>query len=99
MPNRRSTAQAAALQNPSVAQIKTGGLSPLQEDDAHYYALAVMNKGKDRLKLATITWLKEPLRSWLAKAEAKVPMTMAAVNTNYTLPAISAPSAGCADGT
>ena len=70
-------------------QIKTDVLSPLQEDDAHYYAVAVMKKGKDRLKLATVAWLKEPLRSWLAKAEVQVPVTMAAVSDNYTLPAIS----------
>jgi N-acetylneuraminic acid mutarotase len=83
----------------AIAQIKTGVLSPLQEDDAHYYAVAVMNKGKDRLKLATIAWLKEPLRSWLAKAEAQVPVTMAAVSANYTLPVISSPTVGCTDDT
>src|SRR5207247_9803798 len=81
------------------AQIKTGVLSPLQEDDGHYYAVAVMKKGRDRLKLATIAWLKEPLRSWLAKAEAQAPVTMAAVSTNYTLPMISSPSGGCTDDT
>src|SRR5207247_4431457 len=72
------------------AQIKTGVVSPLQEDDGHYYAVAVMKKGRDRLKLATIAWLKEPLRSWLAKAEAQAPVTMAAVGgANYRLPVIS----------
>src|SRR5205814_3689033 len=39
------------------AQIRTGVLSPLQEDEGHYYAVAIMKKGKDRLKLATIAWL------------------------------------------
>jgi hypothetical protein len=68
------------------AQIRTGVLSPLQEDEAYYYAVAVTKKGKDRFKLATIAWLKEPLRSWLAEVEVQVPVTMAAVNANYTLP-------------
>ena len=87
------------------AQIKTGVLSPLQEDEGHYYAVAVMKKGKDRLKLATVAWLKEPLRSWLAKAETQVPVTMAAVSANYTLPVISGqsdnsiPSVACTDDT
>src|SRR6266446_2483269 len=87
------------------AQIKTGVLSPLQEDDGHYYAVAVMKKGKDRLKLATVAWLKEPLRSWLAKAEAQVPVTMAAVSVDYMLPVISGqsdnsiPSVACAGDT
>src|SRR6058998_304381 len=79
------------------AQIKTGVLSPLQEDEGHYYAVAVMNKGKDRLKLATVAWLKEPLRSWLAKAETQVPVTMAAISANYALPVIASPSIACTD--
>src|SRR5207245_2535091 len=86
-------------QTDAFAQIKTSGLSQVKEDDAHYYAVAIMKKGKDRLKLATIAWLKEPLRSWLAKAEAEVPMTMAAVSTSYTLPVIAGPSGGCVDDT
>src|SRR5205814_1727802 len=65
---------------------------PLREDEGHYYAVAVTNKGKDQLKLATVAWLKEPLRSWLAKAETQVPVTMAAVSANYTLPVISGQS-------
>ena len=82
------------------AQIKTGVLSPLREDDGHYYAIAVIKKGKDRLKLATVAWLKEPLRSWLARAETQVPITMAAVSSaNYTLPVISTPSDGCSADT
>src|SRR6266436_2522832 len=89
----------------ATAQIKTGVLSPLREDEGHYYAVAVMNKGKDRLKLATVAWLKEPLRSWLAKAETQAPVTMAAISANYTLPVISGqsdnsiPPVGCADDT
>ena len=71
------------------AQIKTGVLSPLQEDEERYYALRVMNKGQDRFKLATVEWRKEPLSSWLAKAEDQVPKGMAAVTANYTLPVIS----------
>jgi N-acetylneuraminic acid mutarotase len=78
-------------------QIKTGVLSPLQEDEGHYYAVAVMKKGKDRLRLATVAWLKEPLRSWLRKAEAQVPVTMAAVSANYTLPSGPTPSDPCTD--
>jgi N-acetylneuraminic acid mutarotase len=79
--------------------LPVGALSPLQEDDAHYYAVAVMKKDKDRLKLATVAWLKEPLRSWLAKAETQVPGTMATVSANYALPVIARPSGGCIDDT
>jgi N-acetylneuraminic acid mutarotase len=92
-------------QKPPLTQIKTGALSPLQEDKDHYYAVAVMKNGKDRLKLATVAWLKEPLRSWLDRGEAQVPTTMAAVTADYTLPVISAesddlsPSGACSDNT
>ncbi len=50
-------------------------------------------------KLATVAWLNEPLRSWLAKAETQGPMTVAAVSANYTLPVIASPSGGCIDDT
>ena len=109
MPNAGLAAGAAALQQTdahagtarpdAIAQINTGVLSPLQEDEGHYYAVALMKKGKDRLKLATIAWLKEPLRSWLAKAETQVPVTMAAISANYALPVIASPSGGCTDDT
>src|SRR5436309_2162842 len=77
--------------------LAVGKVSPLREDEGHYYAVAVMNKGKDRLKLATVAWLKEPLRSWLAKAETQVPVTMAAISANYALPVIASPSIACTD--
>src|SRR5205823_1427233 len=85
--------------SPPITQIKTGVLSPLQEDEGHYYAVAVMKKGKDRLKLATVAWLKEPFRSWLVKAETQVLVTMAALSGSYTLPVIANPSGGCTDDT
>ena len=108
LPYRRSPAGAAALQqqnskNPAADDYETlpvGKVSPLREDDGHYYAIAVIKKGKDRLKLATVAWLKEPLRSWLARAENQVPITMTAVSSaNYTLPVISTPSDGCSADT
>ena len=85
--------------------IPIGKLSSLQEDETRYYTVAVVGKANDQLKLATVSWLKEPLHSWLAKAERQVPVTMAAVSANYTLPVISThstssiPSGGCTDDT
>ena len=58
-----------------------------------------MSKGRNRLKLARVVWLKEPLRSWLAKAETQVPVTMTDVTASYTLPVIASPSGGCTDDT
>ena len=76
-----------------------GKLSPLQEDNDRYFVTAVIRNAKDRLNLATITWPKEPLRSWLAKAEPQTPVTIAAVSANYVIPIIGSPSAGCTDDT
>src|SRR5438552_2037000 len=77
-------------------QIKTGVLSPLQEDEGAYYATAVLSKGKDQLKLATVSWLKQPFDSWRAKAETKMPVTMAAqITADYRLPVIGSPSGQC----
>ena len=47
-------------------------------------------------KLATVAPVKQ---SWVAKPETQVPITMAAVTANYTLPAIATPSGGCIDDT
>src|SRR5436305_13398128 len=40
-------------------------------------------------RLATVTSVKD---SWVAKPETQVPLTMAAVSVNYTLPVIATPS-------
>jgi N-acetylneuraminic acid mutarotase len=83
------------------SDIKTGVLSPLQEDEERYYATAVVKKSKDRLKLATVAWRKEPFESWRARAENQTPRVMATVSPNYTLPTISDSdtASGCTDNT
>ena len=40
--------------------LPVGKLSLLQEDETSYYATAILSKTADRLKLATVAWLKEP---------------------------------------
>ena len=79
-------------------EIKTGVLSALQEHETHYYATTVLEKTKEHLKLATVSWHKEPLGSWLAKSESQVSTAMAAPAVSYTLPKIS-DGAGCIDNT
>src|SRR5437899_507135 len=54
---------------------------------------------EDRVKLTRIAWREQPLRSWVATAEAQAQVTMVAVGVNYTLPVIASPSGGCADNT
>jgi hypothetical protein len=60
---------------------------------------------EDRVKLTTIALRKQPLQSWLAKAEAQMPVTMVAESASYALPVISGqsdnwtPSVVCTDDT
>ena len=60
----------------ALAGIRIGVLSRLQEDDSRYYATAVLEKGRDRLKVATIAWQKEPFESWASKTGNKTRETL-----------------------
>jgi N-acetylneuraminic acid mutarotase len=80
-------------------QIKTGVVSPLQEDEARYYASAVIEKTSDHLKVLTVSWRKEPLESWRARGENQMPKVLVARSANYTPPRISAGTNGCTDDT
>src|SRR5439155_1355888 len=79
----------------TLGQIKTGVVSPLQEDESHYYATDVVENTNDRLKLATVEWLKESLESWRVRTENHPPAAIALATTGYTLPAIA--TGGCTD--
>jgi N-acetylneuraminic acid mutarotase len=76
----------AAAENHQALPI--GKLSPLQEDARRYYATAVLSKGGDRLKLATVSWPKEPLEAWFARAGNQAHTAMTAASGSSTLPKI-----------
>ncbi len=80
------------------AQIKTGVLSSLQENESGYYATAVLAKTNDHIKLGAISWLKEPLGTWIVRAEGEARAVMAAVGSSYVLPNLSN-GAACIDDT
>jgi N-acetylneuraminic acid mutarotase len=88
-----STNTAAKYEAPSI-----GKLSPVQEDETRYYATAVLSKTDNRLKLATVSWLKEPFESWGARSESQVPTAIATPNANY-LPPTTIEGSGCVDDT
>jgi N-acetylneuraminic acid mutarotase len=95
--SRAVSAGVSPAKSASITRIKTGILSPLQEDKSRYYATAVIERTDHHLRLATVSWLKEPLESWLAKAENQVPTWMATARADYVLPKIS--KGGCIDDT
>ena len=75
-----------------------GTLSPIREDETRYYAIAVIERTDDRIKLATAAWPKQSLESWLVRAGKEWPATMTLPSAAYTLPTIS--DAGeCTDDT
>ena len=78
--------------------LPVGKVSLLQEEETRLYATAILSKGNDRLKLATVSWLKESFESWLAKAENQMPNGIRAPAGSYTLPKISE-GGGCIDDT
>jgi hypothetical protein len=90
----RSATQAPArlqVQRPNAdpwTEIKAGVVGPLQEHQDRSYATAVMEKSQDRLKVATVTWLKQPFESWRAAAEPQVRTALAMSTADYTLPAV-----------
>src|SRR5438874_11033341 len=60
--------------------------------------MAGISKTGDHLKIGTIAWNKEPLESWLARAEKQPAMTVAA-GASYSLPKISDTADSCIDDT
>src|SRR5206468_8495068 len=82
-----------------ITQSRTRVLSSLQEDEGRYYVTAVVRQSKDRLKLATVEWRKEPLESWRARTANQVPTATTAPSGNYRLPKIADGTGGCIDDT
>ncbi|MDP9186205.1 MAG: hypothetical protein M3O72_02460, partial [Verrucomicrobiota bacterium] len=81
----------------SYEAIPIGQLSGLHEDNSSYYATTVISKGKGRLKIATIAWIKLPLDEWRATAAVSLPVAMSAtVPASYQLPSIAQ---NCSDDT
>ena len=66
--------------------IPVGKPSPLQQDETHYFATAVIEKNSNGFKLATVCWPKEPLETWLAQTEKQMPAAMTVPQTSYALP-------------
>jgi N-acetylneuraminic acid mutarotase len=86
--------------HPAVAPYQTlpiGKITPLQEDKERFYATAVIEKTDDRLRLAQVSWSKEPSESWLARTETQIHAAMTGPFGDYTLPTVS--DGGCTDDT
>jgi N-acetylneuraminic acid mutarotase len=77
--------------------LPVGTLSSPQEDLGQYYATAVIEKTNDHLNLATVSWPKEPLDSWLVRRESPSPSVLSLHGVSYSLPKIT--GGGCMNDT
>ena len=81
-----STAQ--EIRRADYATIPVGKASPLQQDETSYFATAVIEKNSNGFKVATVSWPKELLETWLAQAERQVPAAVTVPKASYALPKI-----------
>ncbi len=76
------------------SRLPLSSVSRLREDDGQFYLLSVLSQGEDDLKVASVTWRKEPLDVWWQKVRAEIPMVEPEVEAaDYSLPQIAAPAA------
>jgi N-acetylneuraminic acid mutarotase len=94
---RKGRPVAAAVSAAKSAQIKTGILSSLQEDAERFYATAVIEKTDNRLRVATVSWRKAPLESWLGGTQTHMRTAPTAPLSGYTLASIA--DGNCVDDT
>ena len=97
-PGAANATHSKSAASETYGSIPIGIPGPLQEDQERYYAATVIEKTADDLKLASVSWLKEPLESWIARAESQVASAMPLPTASYTLPRVSE-GAGCVDDT
>ena len=91
------SAQSKSSAGQDYATIPIGKPSPLQQDETSYFATAVIEKNRNGFKVATVSWLKEPLETWLAQAERQVPTAIRVPQARYLLPKVSGGS--CTENT
>ncbi|MBA2434439.1 MAG: hypothetical protein H0V54_05020 [Chthoniobacterales bacterium] len=69
-------------------------VSMVREDDNQFYVLSVLSQSDDDLKVASVTWRKEPVDIWWNKVRADIPMAEPDFQVaDFSLPQIAAPAA------
>ncbi len=76
-----------------------GELSQLQEDEERFYVAAVLEKGSERLKVATVEWRKEPFDSSWGRVRDEMQGQVRAPEYAYRLAPIASVSGSCAGDT
>ncbi|MFZ5785545.1 MAG: hypothetical protein ACOY3Y_03795, partial [Acidobacteriota bacterium] len=47
--------------------LPVGTASGVLEDDARFFVVAILSRGQDRVRVATVSWAKEPFEEWWAR--------------------------------
>jgi N-acetylneuraminic acid mutarotase len=69
--------------------VPLGRLSALREDETRLFAVAVLSRSDDRVRLASVEWPKTSFDSWWAEARNEFPSQLASSASGYRLPAIT----------
>ena len=96
---REPTNPQSAIRNPQSQQLPVGRLSGLQEEENRFYAMAVVEKGADRLKVASVEWRKASFDEWWSSVRGELSAEASAPGVEFRLPVIEAVSADCVSET
>jgi N-acetylneuraminic acid mutarotase len=77
-------------------ELAVGRLTGLREDDAHFYAAAVLEQDGEHVRVATVGWPKTPFDSWWADVRSGLPTELSTPAAQFELPPL-APDPSCRD--
>jgi N-acetylneuraminic acid mutarotase len=81
----------------TAASLRAGQVSGLREDQTRFYALGVVERSPERLRLVSVEWEKQPFETWWASVRTDLPATVDVPDHRYRLPVVGAGS--CLDDT
>ncbi|GEM_PF-1154576 len=72
------------------AGLSSGQWSSLQENEERFYAGGVVEKGNERMKVASVVWKKAPFDEWWNGARVGMRLDISAPSFDYQLPEVQA---------
>ncbi len=77
------------------AELPIGQWSSLQENEERFFAVAVVEKGNERMKVASVVWKKVSFDEWWNGARVGMGWDISAPSTEYQLPEINVALGSC----
>lgn len=72
-------------------------VSGIQENEDRFFAVAILENGTDHVRLATVSWQKQPFSSWWKESKTQLSPTIQESGQSFILPAD--PVSSCTDDT